>query len=155
MSLPRKANPGVGDNYKGGWNYDNEDEKSSDAFKRHGCMPVAYGVLVVHDAVPTMGFSGGYEDTHIRDNIYYVNVQTNGFTSPLKAAEYFHRRAKELCREHGFSDYRTSGEKDTSTQAVIGSYGSGSINASSVNKPSMAGYVECINKKKGGNNNQE
>jgi len=94
-----------------------------------------------------MGWKGGYEDTHIKDNTYYVNVQVNAYTSPIKAAEYFHRRAKELCEANGYGDYRISGERNTSTQMAVGSYGGGSMSASTMNKPGMAGYVDCLKKK--------
>ncbi len=90
------------------------------------------------------GFRGGFEDAHIRDNIYYVSVETNGFTSPVKAAQYFHRRAKELCEEMEYHDYRITGERDTSTASVTVSGGSGGT----ILHPGFAGYVECINKKK-------
>jgi len=91
-----------------------------------------------------MGFTGGYSDAHIRDNIYFVEVSTNAYTSQTIAAQYFHRRAKELCQENGYRDYRISKERDTSTQYATGSYGGGVATASSMNKPGFSGYVECL-----------
>jgi hypothetical protein len=91
-----------------------------------------------------MGFTGGYKDAHIKDNLYFVEVATNAYTSQSTAAQYFHRRAKEVCQENGYRDYKIKGERDTSTQFATGSYGSGTVTASSMNKPGFSGYVECV-----------
>jgi len=91
-----------------------------------------------------MGFKGGYRDAHIRDNIYFVEVSTNAYTSQTTAAQYFHRRANEVCIENGYKDYKIQGERDTSTRYATGSYGGGVVTASSMNKPGFSGYVECI-----------
>lgn len=95
-----------------------------------------------------MGFRGGYEDTPIKGNLYYVNVQTNGFTSQITAVQYFHRRAKELCIENGYADYRIFNERDTSAAAAMYSANQYGGSGSTVNKPGFAGYVECLGKKK-------
>jgi len=87
-----------------------------------------------------MGITGGYKDAHIKDNIYFVEVTTNAWTSETTAAQYFHRRAKEVCLENGYGDYRIQGERDTSTEYAMASHGSGGT----MNKPGFAGYVECI-----------
>jgi hypothetical protein len=103
-------------------------------------------LLITGCATPyqKMGFTGGYEDTHLKANTYYVNVQTNAYTSQITAVQYFHRRAKELCLENGYEDYRISNERDTS--GAFGTYGGGA--ASVAQKPGFAGYVECLGKKK-------
>jgi hypothetical protein len=89
-----------------------------------------------------MGFTGGYEDTHIKDNIYYVSFQANANTSHTTAAQYFNRRAKEVCLENGYQDYRLYGERDTS--GAFGTYGGGQAHVSG--KPGFASYVECLKK---------
>ena len=91
-----------------------------------------------------MGFTGGYRDAHIRDNVYFVEVSTNAYTSQTVAAQYFHRRAKEVCQEHGYRDYRIQNQRDTSTQYATGSYGGGMVTATSMNKPGFSGYVRCM-----------
>jgi hypothetical protein len=78
-----------------------------------------------------MGFTGGYKDVHIRDNIYFVEVSTNSFTSQTTATQYFHRRAKEVCLENGYKDYKIQGGQVVSTQHAT-------------SKPGFCGYVECI-----------
>ncbi|MGD0405690.1 MAG: hypothetical protein ABSB10_03470 [Candidatus Bathyarchaeia archaeon] len=90
------------------------------------------------------GFRGGYTDTHIKDNIYFVEFSGNAYIDTTTAVKYMHRRAKELCQEKGFSDYRFMGERDTSTYMMVGSYGGGFAQASTLNKPGTAAYIECI-----------
>ncbi|HTZ18983.1 MAG TPA: hypothetical protein VMB78_11155 [Dissulfurispiraceae bacterium] len=90
------------------------------------------------------GFSGGYEDARIRDNIYYVDLQTNAYTSQVTAAQYFHRRVKEICLENGYSDYRIFNERNSS--GAYGTYGGGT--ASVTQKSGFSGYAECLGRKK-------
>lgn len=91
-----------------------------------------------------MAFSGGYKDTHIKDNTYFVEVVCNSFTSQTTAVEYLHRRAKEVCVENGYCDYKLSQERDGTTDYYMGSYGGGSMNLSNAPKPGRNAYVECI-----------
>ncbi len=85
-----------------------------------------------------LGLLGGYEDGHIKDNIYYVNVQVNGVTSQETAAQYLHRRAKEVCLENGYQEYKVYGERNTSSTGIAGGV--------SIRRPGIAGYVECMRK---------
>lgn len=107
---------------------------------------VAALILSACSATPyqPMGFTGGYKDAHIKDNMYYVEIATNAYTAKTTAIQYFHRRAKEICLENGYKDYRVKDETDTSTTFSTGSYGYGNVNVSSMNKPGVAGYVLCI-----------
>jgi len=91
-----------------------------------------------------MALAGGYSDAHIKDNLYYVEFSGNAYINRGTVFQYFHRRAKEVCLENGYSDYKIKGAADVSTEYVVGSYGSGAITASSMNKPSFAGEVICI-----------
>jgi len=88
--------------------------------------------------------TGGYEDVHIRSNTYYVTVTTNAWTSTATAAQYFHRRAKEVCEENGYRDYRIREERDTSTESVAVSGGYGGASGSTMLHPGFAGYVDCL-----------
>ena len=93
------------------------------------------------------GFSGGYEDTHIKDNVYFVEFNSNAYTSFTVTAKYFHRRAKEVCEENGYKDYRIVNEKDISGMWGTASYGGGGGSISVQPKPGSAGYVECLKEK--------
>ena len=90
------------------------------------------------------GFAGGYTDAHLKDNLYHVTFEGNAFIDQSTAVRYLHRRAKELCLENGYKDYTVKDPRDASTQMMMGSYGSGSISASTMNKPLVSGYVECL-----------
>ena len=85
-------------------------------------------------------WTGGYKDAHIRDNLYYVEFSGNALLDTVTAAQYFHRRAREVCQENGYSDYRISQEKDITGLQAIGS----SSGATVLQKPGLAGYVECL-----------
>ena len=114
--------------------------------KKNIVLPFLFLVGCSSTPYQPMGFTGGYEDTHIKDNLYFVEVATNAYTSQSTAAQYFHRRAKEVCIENGYKDYKIQRERDTSTAFATGSYGGGSVTASTLNKPGFSGYVECIKK---------
>ncbi|MEK6624765.1 MAG: hypothetical protein AABY86_07345 [Bdellovibrionota bacterium] len=89
------------------------------------------------------GFKGGYEDAHIKDNLYFVEFKANAYTDHLTTERFFLRRAKEVCLENGYSDFQIKGEKDiSSSQGVV----AGGIVAF-VPKPGSAGYVECLKSK--------
>ncbi len=101
--------------------------------------------LLTASCAPTT-YERSYQDGHIKGNIYYVEVRTNGYTSQVTAAQYFHRRAQEICSENGYQDYRVKDERDTSTSGVFVSHGAYSSSGGTMNKPGFAGYVECIKK---------
>jgi len=84
-----------------------------------------------------MAYAGGYRDTHIHDNVYYVTFKANGYTDTGTTVLYFHRRAKELCIEKGFANYRVLSEKDSSNFEAF--------YASTVEKPTYGGQIECVN----------
>jgi len=86
----------------------------------------------------------GYSDTHIKDNLYYVEFKANMNSGSALAAQYFHRRAKEVCLENGYKDYRVKDERDTSGAYAVGSVGAGTISAGAHRTPGFAGYVECM-----------
>jgi hypothetical protein len=88
-----------------------------------------------------MGFTGGYKDVHIRDNVYYVSFAGNAWIDTGTVVQYFHRRAKELCTEKGFGNYQVLTEKDSSSWMATATYGS----AQTMEKPVYGGQVECVN----------
>lgn len=90
------------------------------------------------------GFTGGYTDTHIKDNIYFVEISCNAFTSQTTAVQYLHRRAMEVCKENGYCDYRIQGERDATGIGFIGSYGSGHVSGGTMEYPGRNAYIECI-----------
>jgi hypothetical protein len=103
---------------------------------------IAINLALIGCATPYQpsGFRGGYKDVHIRDNVYYVEFGGNALITASTAAQYFHRRAKEVCVEHGYRDYRVSQPKDITGYAGIVNETSASL----LQKPGFAGYVECL-----------
>ena len=90
---------------------------------------------------------GGYQDVRIKDDTWYLLVQGNGLTSPTTVTQYFYRRAKEICQENNYTDYKienaddtTAGYSATATATIYGA--SGSV----TNWPKMTGNVICIKK---------
>lgn len=102
--------------------------------------------LLTASCVGPTPYEKSYHDGYIKGNIYYVEVRTNGATSQVTAAQYFHRRAREVCSEHGYQDYRVKEERDTSTSGVFVSHGDYASSGGTMNRPGFAGYVECIKK---------
>lgn len=51
------------------------------------------------------GWGGGYTDIPLGNDKYIVNFRGNGHTKASTVEKYAHQRAKELCKENGFSGY--------------------------------------------------
>jgi hypothetical protein len=86
------------------------------------------------------GIRGGYKDQHLHDNVYYVAFGGNAWIDKGTAVQYFHRRAKELCTEKGFGNYRVLKESDSSQWQGVAGYGTASV----YEKPVWGGEIECV-----------
>ncbi|MFH2045445.1 MAG: hypothetical protein ABIK92_09905 [Pseudomonadota bacterium] len=117
-----------------------------DPYRLFGLLAVCFLFVGCANATPyqPMGFTGGYKDTHVKDDVYFVEVRCNAFTDHSTAVQYLHRRAMEVCKENGYCDYRLKGERDSSGHGYIGSYGSGYISAGGIQYPARNAYIECI-----------
>jgi len=63
----------------------------------------------------TTGFSGGYSETRLDENVFIVSFRGNGFTSRERASDFNLLRSAELSLEHGFNYFIiTNSEKYTS-----------------------------------------
>ena len=49
-----------------------------------------------------VGFTGGYSETQLGDNIFQVSFRGNGYTSRDRASDFALLRSAELALEHGF-----------------------------------------------------
>ena len=85
-------------------------------------------------------WKGGYKDAHIRDNVYYVEFDANAWVDSVTAIRYFERRAKEVCEENGYNDYKVSQQRDATEYQAVANAGGGTI----LQKPAFSGYVECL-----------
>lgn len=70
--------------------------------------------LAKGDPTPYQPFGvaeGGYADWHVAGDIYHVEFAGNLDTSHETIIEYWNRRAKELCVENGYTDFKQLGFK--------------------------------------------
>lgn len=52
-----------------------------------------------------MGFSGGYKEELLYQDVYFVEFHGNANTARSTVTKYVYQRANELCREKGFDDF--------------------------------------------------
>jgi hypothetical protein len=64
------------------------------------------------------GFSGGYEDMKIQDNIYRVSFTGNAYTNKREAADFAMLRCAELTLENGAKYFAVVTESDDSQTFV-------------------------------------
>lgn len=72
------------------------------------CVVVAVLATMVANCATTyqrMGFTGGYSDEYLGNDIYLVTVAVNAYTDVTTAYSYFHRRASEIVEEYGYDGY--------------------------------------------------
>lgn len=75
------------------------------------------------------GFTGGYSETRLREDIFEVSFRGNGYTSRERATDFTLLRSAELALENGFPYFViVSSEKDTS----VSSYTSPSTSHSTI-----------------------
>ena len=109
----------------------------------------------------TVGFTGGYSETRLGNNIFNVSFKGNGYTSREKTADFTLLRSAELCLKNGFKYFIISNsEKHINLYTTPKSYdSSGTINGSSFNatttqhggitfrRPSENNTVVCFKEK--------
>ncbi|MHC4103665.1 MAG: CC0125/CC1285 family lipoprotein [Planctomycetota bacterium] len=62
----------------------------------------------------------GYEDRHLKDNVYVVSFQGSPSTSTAIVAEYAYRRAAEVCEQNGYRDFKVLHETESAQGSVSG-----------------------------------
>lgn len=107
------------------------------------------------------GFSGGYSETQLGENVFNVSFRGNGYTSRERASDFTLLRSAELSLHNGFEYFIiTNSEKYTNIHTTPKSYStSGNINGSSYNatttqsggitfrKPSANNTIVCFKEK--------
>ncbi|AGC47242.1 hypothetical protein MYSTI_05969 [Myxococcus stipitatus DSM 14675] len=75
-------------------------------------MPAA-GLVLHGCATPyqPMGMSGGYQDSEISPGVVRIEVRGNPYTHLGTLHDYFHKRAKELCKERQYQWFLDSGSE--------------------------------------------
>ena len=98
------------------------------------------------------GFTGGYSDTQLSDNVFSVTFNGNGYTDPHKAGDFRMLRAADLTLSHGFRYFVVEDSANSSTTTFIGSYGGGSIGGGELYFPRGTIRISCFAQK--GNDNR-
>jgi len=84
------------------------------------------------------GFSGGYSETQLGENIFKVYFRGNGYTSPERASDFSLLRSAELMMENGFRYFIiVESEKDTK----VGTYTTPSTSHTSGSVYSSGNYA--------------
>ena len=104
---------------------------------------VAFVLVACATPYEKRGFKGGYEDSLVDANIFYVQVAANSFTSHDTTLQYFHRRAKELCIEQGYQDSRILDKQDKSVFLPLDDN-----KTSGYVYPTIGGNIECLPEEK-------
>lgn len=90
---------------------------------------------------------GGYQDFQINKNTWHLEVIGNGATSSTTVAQYFYRRAAEICQENNYGDYKIEHLNDSAAGYTGSATASGGMATAGVYRwPQMSGNVVC-NKK--------
>jgi hypothetical protein len=87
-----------------------------------------------------MGFRGGYKNTQVQPDLYFIEVQVNGFSGKTRAVEYWHKRASELCPGGYEMIQQNTGENKS---VYVANNPNGQINVYNVKKPYVDGYAKC------------
>jgi hypothetical protein len=127
-----------------------------------GCALLLAGCATGYHAT---GFSGGFSEDQLGENVFQVSFRGNGHTSSERAADLALLRSAEVSAEHGFpffaivdgvSDTRTSGyttpTTTTGSATVIGNTVSGSSTTTggqtyTIRKPSTKNTIVCYKDK--------
>lgn len=85
-------------------------------------------------------WAGGYEDEYLGDDTYMIIVKVNGFSGMSTAYNHFHRRAREIVADNGYTRYEVI-EAESSTKTSVHKKKDGRIAVSP--KPSYFGRIKC------------
>lgn len=108
-------------------------------------LVTGFGLVGCATGYKAKGYSGGYYDRKMGANKWLVGFSGNGYTSRSTAQEYAFKRAEELCKEKGFSDWDISNQhENTQSSYVPGSCYGNSCNSGFIsNKPTIEVVVSC------------
>lgn len=91
-----------------------------------GRILLGLSCLVVGCATPyqRMGFAGGFRDTEVAPGVIKIEVRGNAFTPVETLEDYFHRRAKAICKPFKY-DWRMDSGSSSGPSTFIASPGGG------------------------------
>jgi hypothetical protein len=111
-------------------------------------------VLVTGCSTPYQsdGFTGGYEETQVRENTWTVRFRGNGYTKASRAADFCLLRCAEICYENGYNYFVIVDSTEDSLQASYSTpaqtYTTGYVSGNSfqANSYTYGGQVYHFNK---------
>lgn len=65
------------------------------------------------------GFTGGYSDTQLAQDVFVVNFSGNGFTSPERASDFALLRAADLTEHAGYWYFTVNQEQDGGSTSTV------------------------------------
>lgn len=112
------------------------------------------------------GFSGGFSESQLDDNVFTISFAGNGFTSKERATDFTLLRSAEIARQHGFGFFFIADRADLSsfstytspthseTNASATAYGNSAYGHSStttygggttlIHKPGLSNTIVCF-----------
>ncbi len=80
---------------------------------------LALGLTACATKYQPTGFTGGFSETQIDENVFLVSFTGNGFTSAERASELVLLRAAELASTHGYSYFVIADSANTTSQYTV------------------------------------
>lgn len=68
-------------------------------------LPLALAAYGCATSYQPNGFSGGFSETQLGENIFRVSFRGNGYTRGERASDFALLRSAEIAQEHGFSHF--------------------------------------------------
>jgi len=76
------------------------------------------------------GFTGGFTDTQLDDNVWEVTFNGNGYTSAQRVRDFALLRASEIALTNGYSYFAVADDRDSSKKSTQQTQGYGTYSAS-------------------------
>lgn len=105
-------------------------------------------ISCVLPSCPKPGVRGIVDTRHLKDNIYFISIEGNDFTSRDEADKYFNQKVSEFCVQTGFPDYKVISATPVKCSQSVYLF----IYLLPISGPQFdhllgeSGYVECLRK---------
>ncbi|MDD9811183.1 MAG: hypothetical protein OXU71_05650 [Gammaproteobacteria bacterium] len=93
------------------------------------------------------GFSGGFSETQLAENVFEVRFSGNGYTSSERASDFALLRSAELSLERGFRYFVVDDNENDRQIAINTVTTSSGANTYSTSKPGARKVIVCFKEK--------
>jgi len=93
------------------------------------------------------GFSGGFSETQLAENVFEVRFSGNGYTSSERASDFALLRSAELSLERGFRYFVVDDNENDRQIAIDTVTTSSGANTYSTSKPGARKVIVCFKEK--------